>query len=93
MTYVALNPCICQLAPRFLKTTMGSHDPRAQYPTIQPLARWAHITLAISPLRVRASCSSIGPAEAKLTHDKACGQLKVSKISSPTNGTVLNRHI
>jgi hypothetical protein len=25
---------------------------------------------------VRASCSGIGPTEAKLTHDEACGQLK-----------------
>jgi hypothetical protein len=33
-------------------------------------------TLAISPLPVRASCSGIGPTEAKLTHDEACGQLK-----------------
>jgi hypothetical protein len=55
---------------------MGSRDPRAQYPTLQPLARWVHVTLAISPLPVRASCSGIGPAEAKLTHDEACGQLK-----------------
>jgi hypothetical protein len=30
MTYVALNPCICQLAPEFLKTRMGSRQPRAQ---------------------------------------------------------------
>jgi hypothetical protein len=75
-TYVALNPCICQLAIGFLKTRTGSRDPRAQYPTIQPLARWAHVTLAISPLPVRASCSGIGPTEAKLTHDEACGQLK-----------------
>jgi hypothetical protein len=75
-TYVALNPCICQLATGFLKTRTGSHDPRAQHPTIQPLARWAHVTLAISPLSVCASCFGIGPAEAKLTHDEACGQLK-----------------
>jgi hypothetical protein len=75
-TYVPLNPCICQLATEFLKTRTGSRDPRAQYPTIQPLARWAHVTPAISPLPVRASYSSIGPAEAKLTHDETCGQLK-----------------
>jgi hypothetical protein len=75
-TYVALNPCICQLATGFLKTRTGSRDPRAQYPTIQTLARWAHVTLAISPLLVRASCFGIGSAEAKLTHDEACGQLK-----------------
>jgi hypothetical protein len=29
-TYVALNPCICQLATRFLKTRPGSHQSRAQ---------------------------------------------------------------
>jgi hypothetical protein len=39
---------------------------------MQPLARWAHVTLAISPLAVRASYSGIGPAEAKLTHDYRC---------------------
>jgi hypothetical protein len=70
MTYVALNPCICQLATGFLKTRTGSRDPRAHYPTIQPIARWAHVTPAISPLLVCASCSSIGPAKAKLTHAK-----------------------
>jgi hypothetical protein len=29
-TYVALNPCICQLALGFLKTRTGSRQPRAQ---------------------------------------------------------------
>jgi hypothetical protein len=76
MTYVALNPCICQLAPGFLKTRTGSRDPRAQYPITQPLARWAHVTPAMSPLPVCASCSGIGLTEAKLTHDEACGLLK-----------------
>jgi hypothetical protein len=76
MTYVAFNPCICQLAHGFLKTRTGPRQPRAQYPTIQPLARWIHDTLAISPLPLRAGLSGIGPAEAKLTHDEACGQLK-----------------
>jgi hypothetical protein len=75
-TYVALNPCICQLAHGFLKTRTGPRQPRAQYPTIQPLARWIHDTLAISPLPLRAGLSGIGPTEAKLTHDEACGQLK-----------------
>ena len=82
MTYVALSPCIYQLATGFLKTRTGSRDPRAQYPTIQPLARWAHITPAISPLPVRASCSVIGPVGAKLTHDEACGQLKGPRSAS-----------
>ena len=40
------------------------------------LPRRVQATLAISPLPVRASCSGIGPTEAKLTHDEACGQLK-----------------
>jgi hypothetical protein len=31
---------------------------------------------------VRASCSGIGPAEAKLTHDEACGQLKGPRLAS-----------
>jgi hypothetical protein len=35
-----------------------------------------HATLAISPLPLRGSLSVIGPTEAKLTHDEACGQLK-----------------
>jgi hypothetical protein len=75
-TYVALNPCICQLGHGFLKTRIGPRQPIAQYPTIQPLARWIHDTLAISPLPLRANLSSIGPTEAKLTNDEACGQLK-----------------
>jgi hypothetical protein len=75
-TYVALNPCIFQLAPGFLKTKTGPRELRAQYTTIQPLARWIHDTLAISRLPLRAGLSGIGPAEAKVTHDEACGQLK-----------------
>jgi hypothetical protein len=75
-TYVALNPCICRLDHGFLKTRTGPRQPRAQYPTIQPLARRIHDTHAISPLPLRAGLSDIGPAEAKLTHDEACGQLK-----------------
>jgi hypothetical protein len=35
-----------------------------------------HATLAIFPLPLRGSLSGIGPTEAKLTHDEACGQLK-----------------
>jgi hypothetical protein len=38
MTYVALNPCICQLATVFLKTRPGSHQSRAQIHHRQPLA-------------------------------------------------------
>jgi hypothetical protein len=52
---------------------MGPHQPRAQYPTIQPLARWIHDILAISPLPLRADLSGIGLVVAKLTYDEACG--------------------
>jgi hypothetical protein len=38
--------------------------------------RRVHFTLTISPLPLRGSLSGIGPTEAKLTHDEACGQLK-----------------
>jgi hypothetical protein len=40
------------------------------------LPRRVHATLAISPLPLRGGLSGIGPTEAKLTHDEACGQLK-----------------
>jgi hypothetical protein len=55
---------------------MGSRDSRAYYPTVQPLARWVHVTPAISPLLMHASCSGIGLTEAKLTHDEAYAQVK-----------------
>jgi hypothetical protein len=45
-----------------------------------------HATLAISPLLLRVGLSGIGPTEAKLTHDEACGQLKGPRSSS------LHRH-
>jgi hypothetical protein len=35
-----------------------------------------HAILAISPLPLRVGLSGIGPTEAKLNHDEACGQLK-----------------
>jgi hypothetical protein len=41
-----------------------------------------HATLAISPLPLRGGLSGIGPTEAKLTHDEACGQLKGPRSSS-----------
>jgi hypothetical protein len=37
------------------------------------LPRRVHATLAISPLPLRVSLFGIGPIEAKLTHDEACG--------------------
>jgi hypothetical protein len=40
------------------------------------LPRRVHATLAISPLPLCGGLSGIGPTEAKLTHDEACGQLK-----------------
>jgi hypothetical protein len=48
-TYVALNPCICQLATEVLKTRTGSRDPRAQHSTVQPLAWLVHVTLSMVP--------------------------------------------
>jgi hypothetical protein len=54
----------------------GFTRPESTVPHNPAISRWAHVTPAISPLPVRASCSGIGPAEAKLTHDDACGQLK-----------------
>jgi hypothetical protein len=40
------------------------------------LPRRAHATLGISPLPLCGGLSSIGPTEAKLTQDEACGQLE-----------------
>jgi hypothetical protein len=37
------------------------------------LPRRVHTTLAISPLPFCVGLCSIGPTEAKLTHDEACG--------------------
>jgi hypothetical protein len=41
-----------------------------------------HATLSISPLSLRGGVSGIGPTEAKLTHDEACGQLKGPRSAS-----------
>jgi hypothetical protein len=41
-----------------------------------------HATLAISPLLLRVGLFGIGPIEANLTHDEACGQLKGPRSSS-----------
>jgi hypothetical protein len=68
MTYVALNPCICQLATGFIKST--------DTPPSSLLPRRVHATLTISPLPLRGGLSGIGPTEAKLTHDEAYDQLK-----------------
>jgi hypothetical protein len=46
------------------------------------LQRRVHTTLATSPLPLRGGLSGIGPTEAKLTHDEACGQLKGPRSSS-----------
>ena len=60
----------------------GSPPTESSVPTIQPLARWIHYTLAISPLPLRAGLSGIGPAKAKLSHDEACVQLKGPRSAS-----------
>jgi hypothetical protein len=46
------------------------------------LPRRVHTTLAISPLPLHGGLSGIGPTEAKLTHDEACGQLKGPRSAS-----------
>jgi hypothetical protein len=46
------------------------------------LPRRVHATLAIYPLPLCGGLSGIGPTEAKLTHDEACGQLKGPRSSS-----------
>jgi hypothetical protein len=46
------------------------------------LPRRVHATIAISPLPLHGGLSGIGPTEAKLTHDEACGQLKGPRSSS-----------
>jgi hypothetical protein len=45
--------------------------------------RRVHATLAITPLPLRGGLSSIGPTEAKLTHEEACGQLKSPRSAGP----------
>jgi hypothetical protein len=47
------------------------------------LPRRVHDTLAISPLPLRGGLSGIGPTEAKLTHDKACGYIKGPRSAGP----------
>jgi hypothetical protein len=58
----------------------------AYTPPSSLLPRRANATLAISPLPLRGGLSGIGPTEAKLTHDEACGQLKGPRSAS------LHRH-
>jgi hypothetical protein len=47
------------------------------------LPQRVHATLAISPLPWGGGLSGIGPTEAKLTHDEACGQLKGPRSVGP----------
>jgi hypothetical protein len=46
------------------------------------LPQKVHATLAISPLPLCGGLSGIGPTEAKINHDEACGQLKGPRSSS-----------
>jgi hypothetical protein len=52
-------------------------------PSSSLLPRRVHATLAISPLPLCGGLSGIGPTEAKLTHDEACGQLKGPRSAGP----------
>jgi hypothetical protein len=47
------------------------------------LPRRVHATLTISPLPLCGGLSSIGPTEAKLSHDEACDQLKGPRSAGP----------
>ena len=47
------------------------------------LPQRVYATLAISPLPLCGSLFGIGPTEAKLTHDEACGQLKGPRSAGP----------
>jgi hypothetical protein len=47
------------------------------------LPQRVHATLAISPLPLRVGLSGISLPEAKLTHDKACDQLKGPRSAGP----------
>jgi hypothetical protein len=82
-TYVALNPCICQLATRVLKTRSGSRQPRAQIHH-RPASCHGGYTLLSPSLHSHCvlSYSDISLPEAKLTHDEACGQLKRPRSAS-----------
>jgi hypothetical protein len=65
---------------RFMPTESTDTPPSSLLP------RRVHATLAISPRPLRGGLSGIGPIEAKLTHEEACGQLKGPQSSS------LHRH-
>jgi hypothetical protein len=55
----------------------GFTPTESTYTPSSSLLPWrVHTTLAISPLPLCGVLSSIGPTEAKLTHDEAYGQLK-----------------
>jgi hypothetical protein len=90
-TYVAHNPCICQLAIGVVKTRSGSRQPRAQIHH-RPASCHRGYTLLSPSLHSHCvlSYSSISLPEAKLTHDKACDQLKGPRSSS-LHETILNR--
>jgi hypothetical protein len=67
-TYVALNPCICQLATWFLKTRSGSRQPRAQ---IHYRLASCHVGYTLLSPSLHSHCvlsySGISLPEAKLT--------------------------
>jgi hypothetical protein len=91
MTYVALNPCICQPATGVLKTRSGSRKPRAQIHHC-PASCYGGYTLLLPPLHAHSvlSYSGLSLPEARLTHDEACDQLKGPRSAAYID-TVLNR--
>jgi hypothetical protein len=67
---MSTHPWVSQDQNGFTPTESTDTPPSSLLP-------WSvHTTLAISPLTLPGGLSGIGPAETKLTHDEACGQLK-----------------
>jgi hypothetical protein len=62
---------------------MGSRQPRAQIHHRPASCHGRYTLLVISPLPLRGGLSIIGPTEAKLIHDEACGQLKGPRSAGP----------
>jgi hypothetical protein len=90
MTYVALNPCICQ-PPSGFSRPERVHATREHNTPPSSLLPWrVHTTLAISPLPLRGSLYGIGPVEIRLAPYQVCGYLKRSSISNPTPARSLN---
>jgi hypothetical protein len=86
MTYVALNPCICQLTTGVDKTKPGSRQPRAQIHN-RPASCHGGYTLLSPSLHSHCVLAFLVLVclRQKLTHDEACDQLKGPRSAGPTS--------